>query len=90
MAVFTIDLTPEDRALLEAHRVRLGARSHADAVRLLIRGSDGVPATDARPRVPSVGSRGTTVVLSPRRAAVTTTAPKPKITSRLKGEWKAP
>ncbi len=37
MSVFTLDLVPEDRELLERHRARLGLRSHADTVRFLIR-----------------------------------------------------
>lgn len=32
------DLTDNDRLLLEAHRIRLGCRSHAEVLRALIRG----------------------------------------------------
>lgn len=37
MGRLLFDLTDEDRALLEAHRVRLGLRSHAETLRALIR-----------------------------------------------------
>jgi hypothetical protein len=38
MGRMIFDLTDEDRALLEAHRIRMGKRSHAEALRALIRG----------------------------------------------------
>lgn len=38
MKLFTVKLTDEEREALEAHRVRLGLRSHAETVRALIRG----------------------------------------------------
>lgn len=40
MGRLIFDLTDEDRAALEAHRVRLGLRSHAETLRVLIRTSD--------------------------------------------------
>jgi hypothetical protein len=51
MAVFTFDLSAEDRATLEAHRIRMGARSHAEALRRLIRGdaAGSVPPSQAIP-----------------------------------------
>lgn len=39
MGRMIFDLTDEDRAALEAHRVRLGCRSHAGTLRALIRGN---------------------------------------------------
>lgn len=40
MSRFIFDLTDEDRGALEAHRVRLGLRSHAETLRWLIRGDE--------------------------------------------------
>lgn len=52
MAVFTLDLSEGLREKLEVHRKRMGARSLADAVRLLI---DPVPGVDL-PVVEEVGA----------------------------------
>jgi hypothetical protein len=45
------DLTDDDRQALEAHRIRLGLRSHAEALRSLIRG-EGPALAMAEPPVP--------------------------------------
>lgn len=47
MGRLLFDLTDDDRALLEAHRVRLGLRSHAETLRSLIRRSGKVLAATA-------------------------------------------
>ena len=53
MSRMIFDLTDEDRQALEAHRIRLGLRSHAEALRALIRGEGPATAmaepTDPRP-----------------------------------------
>lgn len=49
MAKFIVDLTDEQRALLEAYRRRTGERSLSDAVRLLIKATD-LGKTDAGSR----------------------------------------
>jgi len=48
----SVDLTEDDRALLEPLRVKLGARSHSDAVRMLLRQS-----TDATPEPARAASK---------------------------------
>jgi hypothetical protein len=71
------DLTDDDREALERIRVELGARSHAEALRLLIRkgGAPDDPPAPVRPK------------LTPAPAKP---APKAEFKSRLKGQWKAP
>jgi hypothetical protein len=92
MARFILTLTDEQRAKVEAHRVRLGARSHADAIRKLIDG-DGValssmrhPETGRRV-MPDRDVRPLAIVDLPRTGEG---APKPAFKSRLKGEWAPP
>jgi hypothetical protein len=46
MALFNFELSLSDRALLEVHRIRMGARSSADALRYLIRGWNGPAAAE--------------------------------------------
>lgn len=71
------DLTDEDRAALEAHRVRLGCRSHAETLRALIRG-----ASEPQEAINIAGSK---------LAALVEQKPKPMpFKSRLKGEWSPP
>jgi hypothetical protein len=74
MALFNFELSVADRALLEAHRQKLGARSAADAIRYLIRGWTGPAdeAEDAPPRLPVSGRSATQAVSVRGRSAAKT------------------
>lgn len=50
MARFIFELTDDERALLEAHRIRLGLRSHAETLRALIRGDAEAARRDTKKR----------------------------------------
>jgi hypothetical protein len=71
-------LTDEDRAALEAHRVRLGLRSHAETLRALIRSGA------SEPVVVRIISDEDFSPIEPKPKA---DKPAP-FKSRLKGEWK--
>lgn len=93
MAVFTLNLSSEHRALLEAYRARHGLRSEAEAVRHMLDALASAP-SEAKPALakpaPSPAQRvieGAKIpfVKPPETAEVS----KP-FKSRLKGQWKAP
>lgn len=87
MARMIFDLTDDDKAALEAHRIRLGLRSHAETLRRLIRGEEGEAAAATPSPKPSFShGRSKTVVAPAKRERIDA----PKFVSRLKGDWKAP
>lgn len=74
MARFVITLSDVEREMLEAHRIRLGARSHAEAFRKLIGESNlrhGVPGGERPGRLTMDDIRGKFI-------------PRPKTTKGLK------
>jgi hypothetical protein len=92
---FVLDLEEADRVLLEAHRVRLGCRSHAEALRVLIRtfGKRTSQITYEPGLVMASGGGGSTVNRVPpeiqQEMAATHFGPvRPKPGSRLKGAKK--
>lgn len=73
MGRMIFDLTDEDRGALEALRIKMGLRSHAETLRALIRGGDGgapAPASPAAPKPSFSHGRGKTVVAAPKRQRV--------------------
>lgn len=76
MGRMIFDLTDDDREALEAHRIRLGLRSHAETLRALIRGPGGEPAMAAPPAPKPSFSRGRskTVAVLEKRARATAVA----------------
>jgi hypothetical protein len=75
MARFVVTLSEEQRALLEAQRVKFGHRSLADALRGLIDSTAPTPEAEREHYV---------------KEAVREALSKTYMGSRLKGEWKAP
>lgn len=100
------DLTDADREALERVRVKLGARSHADVLRKLIRAGDEAPTVTMSIGLGAPPDRAAPAALSAQVEATLPAEPAPPtgsailvrereriarpIKSRLKGEWKAP
>jgi Arc/MetJ-type ribon-helix-helix transcriptional regulator len=88
MKLFTVKLTEDERAKLEAHRARLGCRSQSDVIRYWI---------ELLPRAPQVSTASNVADTyqtpgqpKPEPLARTTKSVRSGFKSRLKGEWKAP
>jgi hypothetical protein len=99
------DLTDEDRAALEAHRVRLGCRSHAETLRWLIRGEQGADEALSQEALrwtreitsnQELRDAGSPDALSPKQLMAKLKRTRPQAArvaehvNRLKGQWKAP
>lgn len=81
MGRMIFDLTDDDRAALERHRVRLGLRSHAETLRALIRREP--LRLGGQPIYPDETAR------LPQAHPPEPVKPAPKkLNVRLKGEWK--
>lgn len=92
MKLFTVKLTDEERAGLEAHRVALGLRAHTDVIRHWIAQPAATPFGEASfaDLQAASGMRAMRKVVE-REGVLSTTPPSEKpFKSRLKGEWKAP
>jgi hypothetical protein len=90
------DLPDDERDVLERVRVKLGLRSHAEALRFLIRQAD--PAREPDPyalagqrAIKALAEQGVSSdKMSSGGIILPKPEPAPKFTTRLKGEWKAP
>lgn len=88
MKLFTVKLTDDERAKLEAHRARLGLRSQSDVVRHWIAATPDRPEpTEAERRDFHAAIAKVPDLYEGPPARLTASSP---IKSRLKGEWKAP
>jgi hypothetical protein len=91
MGRMIFDLTEADREALEALRIRMGLRSHAEVLRALIRGDDGEPALAPVPATPRMPRSATSVVAPTKRQRVEVVAPKRErfTIDNVRGPYKA-
>lgn len=96
MGRMIFDLTDEDREALERVRIALGARSHAETLRRLIRDFEPGPTLGQKVRAWIEADPVPKLTPKPVKAARPAPTEKPKPAApanrpnRLKGQWKAP